>query len=356
MITKSEKQRCFASWSVPALLAAFLFTAVFLAPASLRAQQAAPPAPPPPPRARTFRYIANFGSGAFLGVILKDVTAEEVRTMKLPGEYGAIVTHVEADSPAAKAGLKENDVILEFGGMRVWSADQLAQLVHETPPGRTVTLGISRAGRKLNLTASLANRSASAAMPAFAMPQIHINPRTFDFHYAPFGPHLGIHGETLTSQLAAYFGVKQGSGVLVEDVEKDSPAAKAGLEAGDCIVKVGSTAIASVFELQNALAEAKGSQATLTIVRAKQEQTLTATLDPAWRPQDAIQGHVFGPGIKIQPPVLRRDLLPRTEEIEKQLEKQAPLMRRQAEQIERRAQRLERRIQLLQQRTGSGEV
>ncbi|MGH9397444.1 MAG: PDZ domain-containing protein, partial [Terriglobia bacterium] len=111
---------------------ASLFALAALAPIALAAQQSAVPQPPRPSHA--YEFMANFGSGAWLGVNLKDVTAGQASTMKLPSEYGAIVTQVAPDSPAAKAGLKVNDVILEFGGMRVWSAAQLAQLVRETPP------------------------------------------------------------------------------------------------------------------------------------------------------------------------------------------------------------------------------
>ncbi|MGH9449544.1 MAG: PDZ domain-containing protein [Terriglobia bacterium] len=350
---RSDAARGKASFPCALVLAlGSLFALGALGPAAMAGQQPAMPRPPRPSHA--YELTDPFRSGAWLGVSLKDVTADEARSMKLPGDYGAIVAQVEPDSPAAKAGLRVNDVILEFGGMRVWSAAQLARLVEETPPGRTVALGLSRSGKRLNLDASLSARSEHAVVPGFVMPNIHISPRTFNFHFAFFGAGLGIQGETLTAQLAEYFGVKQGKGVLVAGVDKDSPAEKAGLKAGDCIVKVGSTPISSTFDLRSRLSYAKGSQVTLSIVRAKQEQNLTATLDPNWRPRHMMRGAAPGsPGFQMQE--LERQF-PRMQEMENRIELQVPVMQQRAQQLEQRAQQLEQRIQHLQQQASSGEL
>ncbi|HEV2500064.1 MAG TPA: PDZ domain-containing protein, partial [Terriglobia bacterium] len=125
------RQKIQIAGGAAALLVAAFFVFSY-APSPIRAQQDAPPPPeapvaPPGPGFNLFRG----SNGAFLGVLLNDVSAKDVSAMKLPGEYGVIVRHVEPDSPAAKAGLETNDVILEFGGMRVWSASQLEQLVRE---------------------------------------------------------------------------------------------------------------------------------------------------------------------------------------------------------------------------------
>ncbi|HEV2419040.1 MAG TPA: PDZ domain-containing protein, partial [Terriglobia bacterium] len=125
------KQKIQIAGGAAVLLAAALFVLSY-APSPVRAQQGPPPPPeapvaPPGPSFNLFRGP----NGAYLGVVMNDVTAQDVSAMKLPGEYGVIVRHVEPDSPAAKAGLETNDVILEFGGMRVWSASQLEQLVRE---------------------------------------------------------------------------------------------------------------------------------------------------------------------------------------------------------------------------------
>ncbi len=217
---------------------------------------------------------------AWLGVELEDVTAARVSELKLPGEYGAIVTRVMENSPAAKAGIQVNDVILDFAGMRVWSVAQLSQLVEETPPGRTVDLHISRSGHKMDLKVTLAQREESLVIPRFKMPPINF-PRSFNFQMGPARGQLGVRVENLTSQLADYFGVKQGKGVLITEVESGTPAAKVGLKAGDCIVKAGSKDVQSVMDLTEALDSAgdRNQPVTLTIIRKGQEESFKVELE-----------------------------------------------------------------------------
>ena len=101
------------------------------------------------------KVVSFNGDRPWMGVHLKDVTPEKARELKLPGDYGAIVTKVEPDSPAAKAGLAANDVILEFAGERVRGVAQLGRLVRETPPGRAVNLEVSRDGQQRTFTVKL---------------------------------------------------------------------------------------------------------------------------------------------------------------------------------------------------------
>lgn len=261
----------------------------------------AEPRPPQPPSHELLVRQDWFGrgEGSWLGVMTKDVTPDNVRELKLPGEYGAVVAKVEPGSPAAKAGLQANDVILQFAGERVRSVIELERLVEETPTGRTVSLEVSRDGQTRTLSVQLVRRENAfdhwvapmPPMPRVEIPRVNI-PR-FNFNFDLLGStRLGISGEDLSPQLAAYFGVKQGKGVLVSEVMSGSPAEKAGLRAGDCIIKVGSTDIDSVGELRRALAEGtdrspdQKRSVTLTVVRDRREQTLKAEIDGAWHPSD----------------------------------------------------------------------
>jgi serine protease Do len=243
------------------------------------------PMPLPHPAHQTVK-IQTFGEGgAWLGVRLEDLTAERAKELKLAGEYGVIVKNVEENSPAAKAGMAKDDVILEFAGEKVRSAAQLRRLVRETPPGRTVTLVVSRAGQTKTLSARPEAREEGAfEMPAMPrLPNIEIP--EFDFVWQARGARLGISGDELTPQLAEYFGVKQGKGVLVREVVVGSAAEKAGLKAGDVIVAVDAKEVATVSKLRRALAgdTEEKRKVTLTIVRDKREQTLTVELEPAER-------------------------------------------------------------------------
>jgi C-terminal processing protease CtpA/Prc len=240
------------------------------------------------PARKTIMFRAGEGGGAWLGVRLEEVTAEKAKELKLAGENGVIVSDVEEGRPAAKAGVAKGDVIVEFAGEKVRSATQLRRLVRETPPGRTVTLLVNRAGQTRTLSAKLEAR----AEGAFEMPVTPPMPRLpkieipeFDFVWQARGTRLGISGDELTPQLAAYFGVKQGKGVLVREVVVGSAAEKAGLKAGDVIVAVDGKEVATVSRLRRALAgdTEERRKVTLTIVRDKREQTVTVELEPQER-------------------------------------------------------------------------
>jgi len=241
----------------------------------------------PHPGRQTFLFRAGEGGGAWLGVRLEEVTAEKAKELKLAGEYGVIVKDVEENSPAAKAGLAKGDVILEFAGEKVRGTAHFRRLVRETPAGRTVSLQVSRAGQTRTLTAKLeAGGGRTFQLPAMPpmpdMPKFEVP--EFDFVWHARGARLGISGDDLSPQLAEFFGVKQGKGVLVREVVVGSAAAKAGLKAGDVIVAVDGKEVTSVSKLRRALAgdkeEKEARKATLTIVRDKREQTVAVELEP----------------------------------------------------------------------------
>ena len=236
--------------------------------------------------------------GGRIGASVRDVSADDVSERKLAGESGAIVTDVEDDTPADKAGLKAGDVIVEFDGERVRSARHLTRLVQETPSGRKVATVVSRDGSRMTLTmAPESGRGGNVFtfrgwdMPAPPAPprppRAPMAPRAprppvlewfggDDFTYSFGGGRLGIGIETLSEQLAAYFGAEDG--VLVTSVEDDSAAEKAGLKAGDVITKIDGDAVDDSGDLLRALGRAEG-KVEIEIVRDKKTQTVTATLE-----------------------------------------------------------------------------
>jgi serine protease Do len=227
---------------------------------------------------------------AYLGVDLRDVTADRVPVLKLKEERGAEITMVDQDAPAGKAGLKEHDVILEVNGQRVESVEQLRRMIKEMPPGRTVSLNISRDGQPMTLKATLGDRRkmmgkmwvhpepaipampampAIPAMPAMDIPNIEVNVRSYSS--------CGIVIESLTPQLGEYFGVKNGEGVLVRSVEKASAAEKAGLKAGDVIVRVDKDRIIDRGDWRTAMRRRSG-KVNLGIIRDHREQSITLSV------------------------------------------------------------------------------
>ncbi len=253
-----------------------------------------PPAPPePPPLPEPWaapEWAQPAVSRGYLGIGVAEIDAERAKALKLAEERGVEITRVEPDSPADKAGLKQGDVVLEYNGQRVEGTEQFVRLVRETPPGRKVTLLISRNGVTQTVTAVTGKRQAREwpLGPEFQRQmerlrenlrdmQIHIEatPRVFMSWRSSV---LGVEAESLSEQLAEFFGVKEG--VLVRSVMKGTPAEKAGLKAGDVITKVDGEPVRTPSQVANRLRKAreKGTVA-LTVVRNRQEMNVTVTLE-----------------------------------------------------------------------------
>jgi len=212
-----------------------------------------------------------------------DIDAERTKALKLKEEHGVEVSSVDADSPAAKAGVKVSDVVLEYNGQRVEGIEQFLRFVRETPVGRQVKLLISRNGATQTLTATTGSRPAgnfvwSGGDDWFKMPQIHVFP---DMPHALMmwqSRTLGLESESLTSQLGEYFGAKEG--VLVRSVIKGSAAEKAGLKAGDVITKIGTQKVTSPKDISNALRSLSSTKAVpVTIVRDRKETSVNVTIE-----------------------------------------------------------------------------
>ena len=226
-------------------------------------------------------------SGAYMGVDIADVTPERLAALKLKDERGVEVTMVDQDAPAGKAGLKEHDVILSMNETNVESGAQLRRMIRETPAGRVVTLGISRDGQPLTLKVQLADRRKSMAWGQkpkdfkFEMPNIPAMP-DFDVPVSVVVAHSsmrsGLMVENITPQLGEFFGVKNGKGVLVRSVEKNSRAEKSGFRAGDVIVRVNDQPVNDTSDFSHAIRSTTSGSVNVGIIREKHEQNLTLPL------------------------------------------------------------------------------
>jgi serine protease Do len=242
-----------------------------------------PPQPPPPPPPE--RVIITKGSGSFLGIGVQEIDADRAKALNLREERGVEVTRVEDDSPAAKGGIKTGDVVLEYNGERVEGVEQFMRMVRETPPGREVKLSMARNGNPQQLTMKTGSRKTwmtsrygdSVDIPRIEIPEINIPdvPRAVMSWRSSVA---GIEAESLDSQLAEYFGVKEG--VLVRSVVRGSAAEKSGLRAGDVIVKVDDTRISSPREISSTI-RVNRSKKTLPVqvVRDKRELTLQLSVE-----------------------------------------------------------------------------
>ena len=239
--------------------------------------------------------IGDDGSG-WLGVETHEVTADKAKELKLSAERGVVLGRIVPDSPAAKAGLKENDVVTAINGQRVEGAAQFRRMIHEIPAGRSIQLTVWRDGRTQAISATLGKSeerhhamkmvTPSPGTFAFRMPEIpEIPPMEWNGAMLAGGqPRLGIDAEDLSGQLGAFFGAPDGEGILVRDVYSGSPAEKAGVKAGDVITSLNGDRIRTVGDLREKLSakrDDKDRTVKLGVLRNKSEISLAVELPAA---------------------------------------------------------------------------
>jgi serine protease Do len=271
----------------------------------------------------------SFGSDGYLGIYLEEVTPEKMKDLNLREERGAVIMKVTAGSPAEKAGLKENDVIVSFNSRRVDTVRELQRLLGETPAGRTVNFEVVRGGNTQTLSATLSKRASNFKFfegndGVFKLAEQNsklaeltreraeemrkrgqelqglygknlqgfgknnLSPFYFPKEFGSYnfnllgiasGARLGVSVQSLTEQLGSYFGVKDGEGVLVTEVANDSAAAKAGLKAGDVILEIDDQKVKNINDLMSTLAKKEEGQMVLKVLRNREDKKLTVTLE-----------------------------------------------------------------------------
>lgn len=253
------------------------------------------------------------GEGGYLGVQTQEVSKENFSKFGLREVRGVAVEKVMENSPAAAAGIKAGDVIIRFNGDEITSARKLTRLVSEVDPDHQVKLTISRGGSEQEITATVGRRPMlkfENGNFSFSMPPEGMNkfdpekfkaldnlkdlPQFKDFKgkipnvfMAPGGEgesfiwrsgegrQIGIAVYPVTGQHGERFGVE--SGVMINDVRADSPAARAGLKAGDIVIEVDGKAVKNNLDLIKALNTKKDGEVHITIMRDRNRQTISVT-------------------------------------------------------------------------------
>lgn len=238
-----------------------------------------------------FQRVQILGAGGRVGVTIRDLGDDDLKG-KSAGTQGVMIDEVETDSPAAKAGFKAGDIVVEFDGERVRSARQFTRLVQETPAARQVAAVVLRDGQRVTLNVqpregdyrysfgTLDALVAGGPLKAAPAPPAKMDIRPMVPKFEVFGTtgRLGISVEELTPQLAEYFGTKDG--VLVRSVTADSSASKAGLKAGDVITGLDGGTIATAADLRRRAQRLEdGDEFSLAIVRDKKAMTLKGKIE-----------------------------------------------------------------------------
>ncbi len=227
------------------------------------------------------------GLGSYLGIGIQEIDSTRAKELKLPDDAGLEVTRIAPDSPAEKAGIKTGDVVTQYNGQRVDGMDQFSRMVHDTPAGRDVKIGIIRNGAPQTITAKIVARPAISGQLIPAPVQ---NPFELRFPDMPQNRMtwrstvLGIEAEALDGQLAEFFGVQEG--VLVRAVSKGSSADKAGIKAGDVIVRVEDAKVATPADISAHLRALRGRPVSVVVVRDRKE--INVMLSAMTRPERSV--------------------------------------------------------------------
>lgn len=252
-------------------------------------------------KAQSDRAIEVFTGGSRIGVSIREVEESDAKSAK-GATAGVVVEDVSTDSPASKAGIRKGDVLVEFDGEKVRSVRQLTRLVQETPAGRGVSTVLLREGQRTTVTVTptdsgrfsfegledladwgrdfkyrVAPRIATPPTPP--KPPNPPTPPSFVFDgLLSRSTRLGISIDSLSPQLAQYFGTKDG--VLVTSVTDDSPAAKAGLKAGDVITGFNGNTTGDPSELRRRIQSlADGDEFTIAAMRDRKPVTLKGKVE-----------------------------------------------------------------------------
>ncbi len=169
----------------------------------------------------------------WLGVRIKSITEDVAETLGVRENFGALISAVTPDSPAQKAGIEAGDVVVRFDGREVTTTRGLPRLVSQTPIGKTVDVEVLRKGEKRTLKVTVARLMEEDATqqkpPADNTPQS--------------GRLIGLGLAPLDEDLRKQFSLDaKTKGVVVTEVDPQSPAAKRGIKVGDVIVEAGQDA------------------------------------------------------------------------------------------------------------------
>jgi serine protease Do len=188
------------------------------------------------------------------------ISMKALKTLGSPDGKGVLVSRVEpAEGPAAKAGLKQGDIITEIDGKKISDASDLSSLVAELNPGKTVTINYLRDGKEHSTKLTIDDRSK-------LIPDPKANPDE-ENQEGPGGIKLGLSVQTLTPQQTKEFELQANEGVVITSVAQGSVAEDAGLQRGDVILEVNRAPIRTPQDLRGFTAKLKSGSDVVFLVK-----------------------------------------------------------------------------------------
>jgi S1-C subfamily serine protease len=191
---------------------------------------------------------------ARIGVTVQPVSSEIADSLGLHDVRGAIVSTVDADSPAQKAGIERGDVITAFDGQPVTDGNDLRNRVASSTPGSRSTVTLYRNGREETKTVTLGELSGTLKA-------------SYNGEEGSNGDRFGLSVEPLTPELANQMGLRAKRGLVVQEVAPTSAASDAGLQSGDVIVEVNHRPVNTLEQFREAVGTNSGRPALLLVNR-----------------------------------------------------------------------------------------
>ena len=199
----------------------------------------------------------------WLGVMIQKVTPELAKQFGLEKSEGALVAQVMEDSPAEKAGIKREDIIIEFDRQKIHKMTELSRIAANTPVGKQVEVKVIRQGREktLNVVVGELKEEKVAAAEGFTTEK-----------------ELGLTIQDLTPEIAKHLGISEKGGVLVSEVKPGSPAHEAGIRRGDIIKEIDRQPIEDLKGYRGKMAKLKAKDDILMLIQ-REENTFFVVLE-----------------------------------------------------------------------------
>ena len=272
---------------------------------------------------------------AFIGINMEDLTEKIRKEHGYKKEAGVLITGVVEESAAEKYGLEKDDIIYLFAGEKVQGAEHLGGLVKDKKPGEEVHIVYYRDGKKKEMDAAkeYAKLAEEAGRHAF------ITSKAF---YMPKG-RLGLKLKDLDGDLASYFDVEAGEGVLVLEVIEESNADEAGVKAGDVVVMVGKENVSDSEELLEQIFELDAEdEVTLVVVRKGKKKEIVVAVDEDKRIFQIYPGHKIKTKIEI-PEIPPYEMLKMDKAERMALEREIDTLRKELKLLEKRLEKMEKK-------------
>lgn len=239
----------------------------------------------------------------YLGAFLQPLDRKLRKALNVDAKHGVLIVSIVEDSPAEKAGLEEDDIIVKVDGKNVRRVEDIKGVLARKKIGDTINVEFLRDNSARSVTVKLEkSRAKDPEMKIWSMLDTPINQC------------LGIKVADMDENLASYFQVPKNGGALVLSVEAKSPAEESGIKSGDVISKVNGAKIASVADLEDVLADMEQTDSVkIVLIRKGAEKNLVAELEPDCWDQRTLQVfpdplHKSLPRVKIYPDDLRLKL------------------------------------------------